>query len=337
MHVMSSERSERNNAIDFFRFAAATFVVALHTDLFMDVNPLLSYLFAQVLSRIAVPFFFAVSGYYYIIKLESGANCAAPYCKRLLATYSMWSAVYYCLHLIQGDRLPTKRLLLQFVMGMEYHLWFFPTLIAVVLLVTWVYHRGWQRWLIPCSIVIYLTACLDHAYYYIGNQIPGIRELFNTEFWAYVSNICIGLPCFMLGEIVRKTEKQWKRDKVVLGLGVASGAGYLCEVFLLKMMDWARTIAISISLYIAVYFLLIVLLKNPLAGKEYAARWVRKIAGFTYVSHVLVISIVRWINGTYLSSMLSETPIFLITMCATCMLGGLLGKSNNKLINAFMA
>lgn len=61
----------RNNSIDIFRYIAAVLVIAHHTDVLADVHPMLSYLLSQVLPRISVPFFFAVSGYFYGSKRES--------------------------------------------------------------------------------------------------------------------------------------------------------------------------------------------------------------------------------------------------------------------------
>jgi peptidoglycan/LPS O-acetylase OafA/YrhL len=49
----------RNNTIDILRVIFALLIVALHTDLFLDVHPMLHYFVSQVLSRLGVPFFAA--------------------------------------------------------------------------------------------------------------------------------------------------------------------------------------------------------------------------------------------------------------------------------------
>ena len=58
----------RNNTIDLLRFIMALLIVALHSSPFLDYNPYVSYFFSQVLSRLGVPFFAAITGYYLIPK-----------------------------------------------------------------------------------------------------------------------------------------------------------------------------------------------------------------------------------------------------------------------------
>ena len=56
--------SGRNCSIDLFRLLCAIFVVAIHTKLFFDINPILGYSVKHAITRIAVPFFFCVMGFY---------------------------------------------------------------------------------------------------------------------------------------------------------------------------------------------------------------------------------------------------------------------------------
>lgn len=67
--------SNRNNSIDIFRFVCAIMVVMIHTNPFVDKNIYLGYIFSQIIPRIAVPFFFLTSGYFYIQKLLNGEQC----------------------------------------------------------------------------------------------------------------------------------------------------------------------------------------------------------------------------------------------------------------------
>lgn len=61
---------KRNNIVDIFRLICAILVVAIHTNPLTDINYYFGYLGSQILPRIAVPFFFSISGYYYIKKLQ---------------------------------------------------------------------------------------------------------------------------------------------------------------------------------------------------------------------------------------------------------------------------
>lgn len=57
---------KRNCTIDILRLVFSVLIVALHTSPFVEYNAVASYFFSQVLSRLAVPFFAAVAGYYFL-------------------------------------------------------------------------------------------------------------------------------------------------------------------------------------------------------------------------------------------------------------------------------
>lgn len=95
----------RNSSIDIFRYLAAVLVIAHHTDVLLEIHPLVSYLISQVLPWIAVPFFFAVAGYFYAGKLETGKPVCLDYLKRLVKTYFVWSIIYFAADFLETGTL----------------------------------------------------------------------------------------------------------------------------------------------------------------------------------------------------------------------------------------
>lgn len=67
---------KRNCTIDFLRLLMALLIVALHCNPFAEYNALISYFPSQVLSRIGVPFFAAIAGYYFFQKEDIEYFCA---------------------------------------------------------------------------------------------------------------------------------------------------------------------------------------------------------------------------------------------------------------------
>ena len=78
---------QRVYSIDFFRLVCALLVVVIHTEPLCDINEIIGFITIQILPRIAVPFFFCVSGYYYIDKLEKGMPALKAYFFRVLSLY----------------------------------------------------------------------------------------------------------------------------------------------------------------------------------------------------------------------------------------------------------
>lgn len=83
---------KRNCTIDFLRLLMALLIVALHCNPFAEYNALISYFPSQVLSRIGVPFFAAIAGYYFFQKEDIGRyfSTLCKYCEK----YTIWSVIF---------------------------------------------------------------------------------------------------------------------------------------------------------------------------------------------------------------------------------------------------
>lgn len=131
---MEKSFQNRYNSIDIFRFICAIMVVAIHTNPFIDQNFYLGYLFTQIIPRIAVPFFFLTSGYFYISKLINGKQCKKTFLN-LIKVYILWTLVYYFMDFMffiknGGDNISLfKTFIINFfIFGSHFHFWFFPAL-----------------------------------------------------------------------------------------------------------------------------------------------------------------------------------------------------------------
>lgn len=84
--------SKRNASVDVFRLAASLLVVAVHITPFTEFGRALPDL-VLTFSKIAVPFFFAVMGYYYVTKLESGKSVFGI--RRLICWFPIFSGARF--------------------------------------------------------------------------------------------------------------------------------------------------------------------------------------------------------------------------------------------------
>ncbi len=130
---------KRNLSIDYMRMIAAILVVIIHTPPFMGINPLLDYSILQVLPRIAVPFFFAISGFYFMKaskekQLKQILNIVKEYCIISLV-YTIFKIVLAIVTHSELEFSVFGFIFNFFTVGVEYHLWFFPALIYSMLFV----------------------------------------------------------------------------------------------------------------------------------------------------------------------------------------------------------
>ena len=238
----------RNCSIDIFRYICAIMVVAIHTHPFTEVSANVEFVFSQVFSRIGVPFFFAVAGYFYTQKLDKNQKPFFPYIKRILITYFIWSCIYYFIDFIQGGY---KNIIaffensayMFFVTGSHYHFWFFPALIFAVCFTTFLYKIKCQRLLIPLSIVLYCIGVLGCSYFKIGIRIPVLGVLFTSENFELIRRIFLmGFPLFISGYIVYKVQEKVERkvsDKNLFFLFSATVLIWLLEIFVVVLAQIA--------------------------------------------------------------------------------------------------
>ena len=213
----------RNNAIDIFRYICAILVVCVHAVPFAEINSNLSYFFVQILPRVAVPFFFTISGYYYIKKiLEEGADINKIFWKyvlKLLILYSLWSIIYIMIKFIQGlgqgidiFSFLKQTILNYFFYGSYYHLWFFPALFFSISITTLFAKMKKVKWLAYSSIVLYIIGCLGCSYFAIGEQIPLIKGLIHFSHFKLIRTVILmGLPFFIMGYFVNLLQEKIKR------------------------------------------------------------------------------------------------------------------------------
>lgn len=55
---------KRNNTVDLFKWIAAILIIAIHTHPTLHLNENVNFLFSEVFTRLAVPFFVVTSGYF---------------------------------------------------------------------------------------------------------------------------------------------------------------------------------------------------------------------------------------------------------------------------------
>lgn len=339
---------KRNCSIDIFRLVCAVMVVAIHTKPLFDVNYAAGFLVSETFTRMAVPFFFCVSGFYYIKGMMSGKNGIRKdlnTLRSLIVVYCIWSVLYYILYLKQKMvyEIPTDIFITNiirgfFLVGSYYHLWFFPALIFCILLAMFFNRIGMLKFLAYGSILLYIPGLLGCSYYGLGNEIPIFRDFINYEWFTEIRQaIFTGIPFFMLGYFLNVFKGKYDKitnRKLFAALAIAAML-FLAEIFFVVRAELQSNVIITVLLYPLLAIVMMILLNNPLPEKVEAARYARGIANFTYFSHPMFIAFME--REELLNIQMENTPTFLVIASLTILLGLLLVKLDNKWLNkAFM-
>lgn len=206
-------QTQRKNfgGLDGFRLAAALLVVAIHTSPLASFNGDADFFFTRVLARVAVPFFFMVTGQFVLSGLFSKDSreydkCvgkAKKFLLRLSLLYAASIVLYLPLGLYAGHYkgLTLLSLLRMLVFdGTFYHLWYFPACILGVLILLLMSRFLKLRTAAAVSALLYLIGLFGDSYYGFADMSPVLRSVYEGMFciFSYTRNGLFLAPAFLM-------------------------------------------------------------------------------------------------------------------------------------------
>lgn len=332
--------SKRNASVDVFRLAASLLVVAVHITPFTEFGRALPDL-VLTFSKIAVPFFFAVMGYYYVTKLESGKKCFWNTTVNLLVPYLFWSAFYYAsdffLHYI-GTTSPLnylKSCTVDFLLnGGHYHLWFFRAAIISVIFATLFYKIRALKALAWLSLPLLAVGIIGCAYPDFGSGIPFVREIIRLEYFLHIRRIFLmGLPFFMQGYFINRLRRRGEgaKTKTLCLVTAAVFLLYLAENAYIILSGAGNNCPLTAALYPLLFLIILLLLDNPMKRSGRFVQSAKSVSGFVYFSHPFIIELVTAALGIFNADGLKTVGYF-VTASAAVAAGYALSRVNNKYV-----
>ena len=214
-------------SLDVAKFIAAILIIVLHANPFSSYSGILAYGFRNIITVIAVPFFFATSGFLFFAKLnslspEDKKQYFSKYFKRLALMYLLWSTVYFVFVVIDWIKNGFEAIDLLiyirdfFFEGSYSTIWFLPALMTAVTLVYFLKKKLSYTQIFLIAIPFYLLACLGSSYYGLTQRIPLLNEFFNIYFCVFDSiknGLLFGFVYVALGGILSEKSiatKPWK-------------------------------------------------------------------------------------------------------------------------------
>ena len=269
---------ERNLRIDYFRLILCLLVIPIHTQPLFAEDSLVGWLISNGISRIAVPCFFIISGYFAYTKFDN-IKSERKHLLHLFVVYIVWSLIY--LPTYYGDVEPHS--FITFVLFGYYHLWFLPALIVGLLLLFVVrkYIRNTTIILLS-GIVLYIAGC--------------IMENLSLPYRSFCNGIFFGYPFIVLGYYI-----QQKNIHNILKYKYLYPAVFI-SVMLLFVESYNGYITdfyhnIFLSLYILCPLLLICVLKG--AKYKESKNHIAKISAGVYYIHILIITQIITLADSY--------------------------------------
>lgn len=175
--------ASRNPGIDVLKLGLAFLIVALHifpVSGMKGFQGLISYEIANGITRIAVPTFFIISGYFLRNKLED-KTYLLKYAKRILILYFVWQLIYLpdLIRFYRLGRFTASDALLKLIFG-YWHLWYLLATVGAVMLLYYFRNISVRnKFVLLCSL--FLLGYAYQLFYKTGvlNDFPASKLLYD--------------------------------------------------------------------------------------------------------------------------------------------------------------
>lgn len=337
---------EHASAIDFFKLFFSLCILTIHTNLFRILPSFAEWIVTSVVLRMAVPYFFICSGYFYWKKViknyesdEWAESCALGYIKRNIRPFMFFASV----SLLCNAALAFHREGLEGVMQTIHNsvfyplgaMWFVSSCMIAAVIITKL--RQHKLALILWACVGYFFSLICNSYYFIIDRtiIGNIVDCYLQYFVSARNGIFVGVFFFGIGRVIAENEVRIQR--------VVRNHSYLLVLVLLvvqiieSVILFGRTMRDDSSLFITMPFLAAMVFWTSMQAKmPYDPKisfLLRRMSGYLYFLHPLLNVTIGTIIIIFLGNVVINTCVILsgcaLTWCLT-------QKSDNKLIRSIL-
>ncbi len=284
--------------LDYFRIVAALLVIAIHTSPLLSYSDTADFVLTRIIARVAVPFFFMVSGFFLISRGNYGFDKLEIFLKRTALIYGIAILIYIPLNIYNGyfsmnSLLPNMVKDIVFD-GTMYHLWYLPaSMIGGSIAWFLVKKLGLKKSMIITAI-LYIIGMFGDSYYGISEKLPLLKNLYKCIFAVsdYTRNGIFFAPVFfVLGGIISVKSIRMSLKNSIIGLFI-SFTLMLCEGILLHHFGVQRHDSMYLMLLPCMYFLFVSLT----FWKGHRIKLLRTSSLIVYIIHPMMIVIVRMVS-----------------------------------------
>ena len=335
-------------SLDLAKFVCAVLIIILHTAPFSSYSSALSFGFRNIVTVIAVPFFFVTSGFLAFKKMDTlpsdfKKQYIRHYLMRLLVMYLVWSAVYFPFVIIRWVQKGFSfDLVLEYVKdffleGSYSTIWFLPALLVATLLVYLLHKKLSYKMIFIIACIIYVFTLGGSSYYGLVTKIPAFEAVYNlyyTVFDSIKNGVCFGLIFVSMGAMLAEREERitekpsFAKDIILASLFAVLLAA---EEFLVAYMRWNdRGVDTVIMLVPFTFFFVKFLLQFHLNISDRVCVTMRKLSILMFLTQRIPLSIIEMLmqdTVIYTNSLL----YFAVVLASTMLISFGIVKASEKI------
>ena len=211
--------------IDILKYICAILIIILHLRPFQNFSDELDLAFNNIITRTCVPMFFLITGYFVAKKEKDSPDYIKNYIKKTIPLYLVWSAIYipviigYAISNISTINsylssitmplyflvpliiviIPIVLIIALIYTGVYYHLWYFPTLICSLIVLSKWKKKFNIKILLAISFVLLLFGATETYYGALPFNIQRLLSFYYNIFFTTRNFLFFGLFYVVLG------------------------------------------------------------------------------------------------------------------------------------------
>lgn len=300
--------NERKNywTLDIVKFICALFIISAHFASEWGHFPtVIDYAFSIYI--IAVPFFFACSGFLFFVKLNSIPTKEGKFAyfikyeKRIWIMYGLWTAIYFIYSVIRWGQkgiLNIQTFLNWLHSALVFQtfstIWFLPALAVGIAIAYFLVTRLTKKQMIALCVVLYIFGMFGYTYSFVfeGTFVSEIYRIYHLIFKTTRNGLFNAVPFIYMGYLATAQCQSPSRDKAIK-YGALAGASLVlmvAESFILKLKFNVTGMDIGVFVAVFTYFLLMTALNIDIKERPVFA-WFRKLSILIFVSQRIFLTV----------------------------------------------
>ena len=223
--------------LNILKYISSILIIVLHLRPFFNFSNELDLAFNNIITRICVPIFFIITGYFVAKKEKENKNYIKEYIKKTIPLYLIWSLLYIpviigtiiqylpiineyiskinitlpLLIILSIILLPIIVLIALCYTGVYYHLWYFPAIIfSLIVLKKWKQKFN-IKYLLIISFILLLFGATETYYGVLPLSIKRILSYYYNIFFTTRNFLFFGLFYVVLGYYIGTKEKAYSK------------------------------------------------------------------------------------------------------------------------------
>ncbi len=291
-----------DNCIDIIKLICCLLIVGMHIHPLLP-SPEINFYIQEYICRIAVPFFFLSTGYFF-----SGMDDRKrkSYIKRLLIIYAVSSIIYLPCYFTEGIGK-----IIYFLLTAYNHLWYLNTL-AICLLIIFMIDKYAPKFKYFLFIMLPVAIFFENYCRLIGSH--SLDDISSFLEVSSIDRYLKAIPFILTGDVIRNRKIRTSiRTDIILFIILMASA--LAEVIFLRSV-FGLTVSIDVSVFGWTPAIPIFLfgIKTRSFLDPVSSKFLRKTIDLVYIVHIMMIMVM---SGAFHLQMI---PLYLATLAMSFIL-----------------